>query len=95
MAENPSRSVGGNSVIQIMKMNALYDHLVDPGPEKCPLWVINCRTPQRKARSLYSRKLLRKSLPGVSALGHVWTAPGWQGFSHECSIGRCSHVFGL
>ncbi len=28
-------------------------------------------------------------------MGHVWTAPGWQGFSSRRSIGRCSHVFGL
>jgi hypothetical protein len=27
--------------------------------------------------------------------GHVWTAPSWQGFFYECSIGRSSHVFGL
>jgi hypothetical protein len=27
--------------------------------------------------------------------GHVWTAPGWQGESSLCSIGRSSHVFGL
>jgi hypothetical protein len=25
----------------------------------------------------------------------VWTAPGWQGESSRCSIGRSSHVFGL
>ena len=28
-------------------------------------------------------------------MGHVWTAPGWQGESSLCSIGRCIHVFGL
>jgi hypothetical protein len=27
--------------------------------------------------------------------GHVWRAPGWQGFFHACSSGRSSHVFGL
>src|SRR5215831_9010540 len=27
--------------------------------------------------------------------GHVWTAPGWQEESSLCSVGRCSHVFGL
>jgi hypothetical protein len=26
---------------------------------------------------------------------HVWTAPGWQGFSSRWRAGRCSHVFGL
>ena len=26
---------------------------------------------------------------------HVWTAPGWQGFSSRLRAGRCSHVFGL
>jgi hypothetical protein len=29
------------------------------------------------------------------AMGHVWTAPGWQEESSLCSIGRSSHVFGL
>jgi hypothetical protein len=32
---------------------------------------------------------------GMSALGHVWTAPGWQELFSRCSIGRCGHVFGL
>jgi hypothetical protein len=32
---------------------------------------------------------------GMSALGHVWTAPVWQELSARCSIGRCGHVFGL
>jgi hypothetical protein len=32
----------------------------------------------------------------MSALCHVWTAPVWQELSSRfCSIGRCSHVFGL
>jgi hypothetical protein len=31
----------------------------------------------------------------MSELCHVWTAPGWQGFSSRRSAGRCSHVFGL
>jgi hypothetical protein len=29
------------------------------------------------------------------AMGHVWTAPGWQEESSLCSNGRSSHVFGL
>jgi hypothetical protein len=33
--------------------------------------------------------------PQLAALGHVWTAPGWQEESSRCSIGRSSHVFGL
>jgi hypothetical protein len=33
--------------------------------------------------------------PRISAKCHVWTAPGWQGFSSRRSVGRCSHVFGL
>jgi hypothetical protein len=28
-------------------------------------------------------------------IGHVWTAPSWQGLSSRVQIGRCSHVFGL
>ena len=28
-------------------------------------------------------------------MGHVWTAPGCQGFLAVCSVGRCSHVSGL
>src|SRR3974390_1518620 len=59
--------------------------------------------PSDKSRSRYSgRKCplqlgkrtseLRTVMP---ALGHVWTAPGWQGESSLCSIGRSSHVFGL
>ena len=28
-------------------------------------------------------------------MGHVWTAPSWQGFSSRRMLGRCSHVFGL
>jgi hypothetical protein len=31
----------------------------------------------------------------MSALGHVWTAPSWQGESSRRRLGRCSHVFGL
>src|ERR1035437_3493428 len=33
--------------------------------------------------------------PRMSDMCHVWTAPSWQGLSSRCSIGRCSHVFGL
>jgi hypothetical protein len=29
------------------------------------------------------------------AMGHVWTAPGWQEEFSLCSDGRSSHVFGL
>jgi len=29
------------------------------------------------------------------AMGHVWTAPSWQGESSRRRLGRCSHVFGL
>jgi hypothetical protein len=31
----------------------------------------------------------------MSALCHVWTAPGWQEKSSRRRLGRCSHVFGL
>jgi hypothetical protein len=31
----------------------------------------------------------------MSALCHVWTAPGWQEESSRSRLGRCSHVFGL
>jgi hypothetical protein len=32
---------------------------------------------------------------GTSEMGHVWTAPGWQGISSRSRLGRSSHVFGL
>jgi hypothetical protein len=35
------------------------------------------------------------SAASKSAMGHVWTAPGWQEESSRRSIGRSSHVFGL
>src|SRR5262249_39360590 len=38
---------------------------------------------------------LSESCSQMSALCHVWTAPSWQGESSRCSLGRCSHVFGL
>jgi hypothetical protein len=28
-------------------------------------------------------------------MGHVWTAPGWQGLFHVAALVGCSHVFGL
>jgi membrane-bound lytic murein transglycosylase B len=31
----------------------------------------------------------------AGAMGHVWTAPSWQGESSRRRVGRCSHVFGL
>jgi hypothetical protein len=31
----------------------------------------------------------------MSELGHVWTAPSWQGLLRRSSIGRRGHVFGL
>jgi hypothetical protein len=34
-------------------------------------------------------------MSAASAESHVWTAPGWQGQSSRCRLGRCSHVFGL
>src|SRR5262245_35816875 len=34
-------------------------------------------------------------LQALGAMCHVWTAPGWQGKSSRCRLGRCSHVFGL
>src|SRR5262249_13110022 len=35
------------------------------------------------------------TLSGLSEMGHVWTAPGWQEEPSLCSVGRSSHVFGL
>jgi len=29
------------------------------------------------------------------AMGHVWTAPGWQVESSLCGVGRSGHMFGL
>src|SRR5258705_13483348 len=51
------------------------------GPVPCPLHPQERTLPARSA---------------MSALCHVWTAPVWQELSSRfCSIGRCSHVFGL
>jgi hypothetical protein len=33
--------------------------------------------------------------PRIDVMGHVWTAPGWQGESSLCGVGRSCHVFGL
>jgi hypothetical protein len=45
---------------------------------------------------LFPSKRTFVSALSMSALCHMWTAPSWQGFSSRvCSIGRCSHVFGL
>ena len=44
---------------------------------------------------LYPRKRTFAHAIKMSALGHVWTAPSWQGESSRRRLGRCSHVFGL
>ena len=47
----------------------------------CPLWVKSCRGSLKAGCPLYPRKLPRMSPTRASALGHVWTAPSWQGLS--------------
>jgi hypothetical protein len=37
----------------------------------------------------------RRLVPSAIPMGHVWTAPGWQGISSRSRLGRSSHVFGL
>jgi len=44
---------------------------------------------------LCPRKRTSEVTAAMSALGHVWTAPGWQEESSLCSDGRSSHMFGL
>src|SRR5262249_30803019 len=44
---------------------------------------------------LYLQKRTSLSAVVMSALCHVWTAPGWQEESSRSRLGRCSHVFGL
>ena len=48
-----------------------------------------------RSRPLHPPKRTSRGQRRASAWCHVWTAPGWQEFFHVCSIGRCSHVFGL
>ena len=57
--------------------------------------------PSAGATVLAARCLLRSESDRIAAgqrndaMGHVWTAPGWQEESSRCRVGRCSHVFGL
>jgi hypothetical protein len=44
---------------------------------------------------LFPESGLLTARPRDDAMGHVWTAPGWQVESSPSSIGRCGHVFGL
>src|SRR6516162_7154867 len=44
---------------------------------------------------LYPRKRTSVEPIEMSAMCHVWTAPGWQEESSRSRLGRCSHVFGL
>ena len=37
----------------------------------------------------------KSSASNVGCWAHVWTVRVGKDFLHECSIGRCSHVFGL
>jgi DNA-binding XRE family transcriptional regulator len=54
---------------------------------------------QKYAAARPTSALRRKQMSGPSeklvAMGHVWTAPSWQGESSRRRLGRCSHVFGL
>src|SRR5262249_27207409 len=62
---------------------------------KCPQWVISRHFTEFVGCPLYPQKRTSAERIEMSVKGHVWTAPGWQGESSLCSIGRCSHVFGL
>ena len=50
------------------------------------------RMPDRARRVMSSH---RPAAGPRSALGHVWTAPGWQEESSRRKLGRSSHAFGL
>src|SRR5262249_44603941 len=58
-------------------------------------WVISGHPAQETRRPLYPRKRTWFSTIVMSALCHVWTAPGWQEESSRRRLSRCSHVFGL
>ncbi|MCG2645591.1 MULTISPECIES: hypothetical protein [Bradyrhizobium] len=55
----------------------------------------------RDAKRLTERDNTKRELEALEELqaalnkGHVWTAPGWQGESSLCGVGRSGHVFGL
>ena len=61
----------------------------------CPLWVISGHRSTFSPCPLYPQKRTLLEPIGMSALCHVWTAPGWQEESSRSRLGRCSHVFGL
>ena len=67
--------------------------VVTPGAREMPLCLVHEST-------FPSLLLLHQqtffSASSMSEKCHVWTAPVWQELSSRfCSIGRCSHVFGL
>jgi enoyl-CoA hydratase len=51
--------------------------------------------PLAKAAPARSKPLVVVAHGDTWNMGHVWTAPGWQGISSRFSSGRSSHVFGL
>ena len=61
----------------------------------CPLWVRSGHSPTFGRYPLYPQKRTLIISVEMSALCHVWTAPGWQEESSRSRLGRCSHVFGL
>src|SRR5262245_44424526 len=50
---------------------------------------------ENRSMSATPRKRRLAAKASSVAMGHVWTAPGWQELFHACSSGRSSHVFGL
>jgi hypothetical protein len=44
---------------------------------------------------LFTRLQKYRCIALSDVMGHVWTAPSWQGESSRRRLGRCSHVFGL
>jgi hypothetical protein len=65
------------------------------GARQCPLWVKSRHPSTSNQCPPYPRKRTSRSTVVMSALCHVWTAPGWQEESSRSRLGRYSHVFGL
>jgi hypothetical protein len=58
-------------------------------------WIGTCGAAGSPQCPLYPQKRTCGIESVMSALCHVWTAPGWQEESSRSRLGRCSHVFGL
>ncbi len=78
---------------------SLYERATPPqaGHRPCPATDAQLMRPLtgRVAMSLGEARRAGIRKLAMSAMGHVWTAPGCQGIEARRSTGRSSHVFGL